>query len=73
MRTSVEKVRPESNNFACLGKIIKEKAISKESCCSLRQGGFEIAFLLWVCGMKRIIMNGKDIVKSCRQSAEYDE
>jgi len=36
MRTSVEKVRPESNNFACLGKIIKEKAISKESCCSLR-------------------------------------
>lgn len=74
MRTSVEKVRPESNNFACLGKIIKEKAISKESCCSLRQGWFEIAFLLWVCGMKRsFIMNGKDIVKSCRQSAEYDE
>ena len=30
MRTSVEKVRPESNNFACLGKIIKEKAISKK-------------------------------------------
>ena len=29
MRTSVEKVRPESNNFACLGKMIKEKAISK--------------------------------------------
>lgn len=38
MRTSVEKVRLESNNFACLGKIIKEKAISKESCCSLRVG-----------------------------------
>lgn len=36
MRTSVEKVRSESNNFACIGKIIKEKAISKESCCSLR-------------------------------------
>lgn len=46
MRTSVEKVRPESNNFACLGKIIKEKAISKESCCSLRQGWFEIAFFV---------------------------
>ena len=46
MRTSVEKVRPESNNFACLGKIIKEKAISKESCCSLRSGWFEIAFFV---------------------------
>lgn len=61
MRTSVEKVRPESNNFACLGKIIKEKAISKESCCSLRQGWFEIAFLLWVCGMEAFILKNYKI------------
>ena len=61
MQTSVEKVRPESNNFACLGKIIKEKAISKESCCSLRQGWFEIAFLLWVCGMEAFILKNYKI------------
>lgn len=61
MRTSVEKVRPESNNFACLGKIIKEKAISKESCYSLRQGWFEIAFLLWVCGMEAFILKNYKI------------
>lgn len=61
MRTSVEKVRPESNNFACLGKIIKEKAISKESCCSLRQGWFEIAFLLWVCEMEAFILKNYKI------------
>lgn len=36
MRTSMEKVRPEANKFACLGRIIKEKAISKGSCWSLR-------------------------------------
>ena len=44
MRTSMEKVRPEANKFACLGRIIKEKAISKGSCWSFRQGWFEIAF-----------------------------
>ena len=50
-----------TENFACLGKIIKEKAISKESCCSLRQGWFEIAFLLWVCGMEAFILKNYKI------------
>ena len=41
MRTSVEKVRPESNNFACLGKIIKEKLFQRSLAARCGRAGLK--------------------------------